>query len=220
MSQPDETIEKRLLRSIKRRNGLKGLAIVIPALTLWWLLSHWLMRRYGIESNIASFGTLLCIGVLLRWLGLDKARDPRMTSRLHWLLKERSDRITSRTRRFWIVCMGLAIMLWVPIMLFDQRHSSNLADGWTVLLILMGSGRPNLLWRLPKTMDELERAHYLAATQRAYALTVSMCVVALVLDRYWPGRLPGMISLSLLAGILAQQVGLEMHEARAMTGDE
>ncbi len=222
MSEPVEAAERQLLRSIGRRNMLKGLLVGTPTIALWWLLSHWLMRRYGVEAHLANFGTLLlvvsCLVVLSRWLGPGQARDPRETPRLRWLMKERSDRMTSRMRRFWIVCITLAVLLWVPGMLFDH-DDHDLTSGWTVVLILMGASGPNLLWRLPKTMDELERAHYLLSTQRAYALTVSLCVGALVLNRTWPGRLPGMINLSLLIGILAQQIALEIHGTRAVAHD-
>ncbi len=223
MVEPDEAIEARLLRSIRRRNVLVGLAVSIPMLTLWWLLSHWLIRRYGIEPHLAMFGTLFGAGpgivVLLRRLGLDQTRDPRMTPRLHWLMKERSDRTTSRARRFRIAWIFLAVLFFGPIMLFDRGSISDLTDGWVVLMILMGSSGPYLLWQLPKTMDELEQAHYLAATHRAYAVTVLLCVGALILDRCWPGRLPGVITLSLLIGILVQQTGLEMSYRQAVPRD-
>ena len=223
MSEPDRAAERQLLRSIRRRSLVKGLVGAIPVVALWWLLSHWIARRYGIEAHLANLGTLLlvtsCLGVLLRWLGLDQLRDPRETPRLRWLLKERSDRITSRARRFWIGSMSLAVLLGAPIMLLDQGGSSDLTDGCMVVLILMGASGPNLPWRLPKTMDELEQAHYLAS-HRAYALTVWLCVGALVLNHYWPGRLAGLISLSLLIGILAQQIGLEIQATRAVAHNE
>ncbi len=223
MVEPDEAAEERLLRSIRRRNVLSGLLIFIPVLTLWWVLSHWLIHRYGIERNLATFGTAFVAGpgvaVLLRRLGLDQVRDARMTPRLHWLLKEWSDRTTSRARRFRIACTLLGVLLFAPIMLFDRGGSSDLTNGWLVVMILVGSSGPNLLWRLPTTMDELEQAHYLAATHRAYAVTVSLCVGALILDHYWPGRLPGVITVSLLIGILVQQIGLEMSYRRAIPRD-
>lgn len=219
MSNPDEAAEQRLLRSISRRNGLRGLVVTAPALVLWWLLSHWMMRRYDIDPRLAMFGTPFLaaplLGVLIRRLGPDQVRDPRETPRLRWLLKQRSGRIASRVRRVWIVCTLLAVLLWVPAMLFDRGHTSDLTDGWPVLLMLMGTCGPNLPWRLPKAMDEPERARYLVATHRAHAATTLLCVGALILDRYWPGRLPGLITLSLLIGILAQQAGLEVSGARA-----
>ena len=223
MVQSDEAVEARLLRSIRRRNLCLGLLVSIPILILWWFLSHWLIRRYGVEPHLATFGTLFGAGpgiaVLLRRLGLDQARDPRMTPRLHWLMKERTDRTTSRVRRFRIAWVFLAVLFFGPIMLFDRGSSSDLTDGWLILMILMGSSGPYLLWQLPKTMDELEQAHYLAATHRAYAVTVLLCVGALILDRYWPGRLAGVISVSLLIGILVQQTGLEVSYRRAVPRD-
>ena len=223
MVEPDKAAEERLLRSIRRRNVFLGLLITVPILSAWWLLSHWLIRRYGIEPHLAMFGTLFVAGpgiaVLLRRLGLDQVRDPRMTPRLDWLMKEWTDRTLARARRLRIAAVVMAILLLGPIMLFDYGNSSDLTDGWAVLMILMGTGGPNLLWRLPKTMDELEQAHYLAATHRAYAVTVLLCVGALILDRYWPGRLPGVISMSLLIGILVQQTALEMSYRRAVPRD-
>ena len=223
MVQPDAAVEERLLRSIRQRNAVTGLMVTIPILILWWLLSHWLIRRYGIEPQLAMFGTLFVAGpgiaVLLRRLGLDQVRDPRMTPRLDRLMKERSDRTTSLARRLRIAAAFLAVLLFGPIMLFDLGGSSNLTDGWLVLMILIGSSSPHLLWRLPKTMDELEQAHYLAATHRAYSVTALLCVGALILDRYWPGRLPSSITVSLLVGILVQQTGLEMYYRRAVPRD-
>ena len=223
MVEPDKAAEERLLRTIRRRNVFLGLLITVPILSAWWLLSHWLIRRYGIEPHLAMFGTLFAAGpgiaVLLRRLGLDQVRDPRMTPRLDWLIKERTDRTLARARRLRIAAVVMAILLLGPSMLFDYGNSSDLTDGWAVLMILMGTGGPNLLWRLPKTMDELEQAHYLTATHRAYAVTVLLCVGALILDRYWPGRLPGVISMSLLIGILVQQTALEMSYRRAVPRD-
>ena len=223
MVQPDEVVEERLLRSIRQRNALTGLMVTVPMLILWWLLSHWLIHRYGIEPQLAMFGTLFVAGpgiaVLLRRLGLDQRRDPRMTPRLDRLMKERSDRTTSRVRRLRIASTLLGVLLFGPILLFNLGGSSDLTDGGLVLMILMGNSSPHLLWRLPKTMDELEQAHYLAATHRAYGGTVLLCVGALILDRYWPGRLPSVITVSLLIGILVQQTSLEVSYRRAVPRD-
>ena len=223
MVEPVEAAEGRLFRSIRRRNVLLGLLITTPVLILWWLLSHWLARRYGVEPNLAMLGTMFVAGpgitVLFRRLGLDRARDPRMTPRLHWLMKEKSDRALALARRLRIAAVLMAILLLGTSMLFGLGDPADMTDGSLILMLVMGSAGPNLLWRLPKTMDELEQAHYLAATHRAYAVTVVSCMGALILDRYWPGRLAGTITVSLLAGILVQQTGLEVSYRRAVPRD-
>ncbi len=217
MSGIDET-DHRLLRAIHRRRMLNGLVLLVPTMAIWWLLYHWVERRFHVQDNVAQLGTILIVmGVvgLLSRLGLRPRRDPRETPRLSWLQNERLDRLMSRVRRVQIIGYAL-FLLASPVMLFDRSVSGF---GWGIVVMMVISTEA-FTGRLPKNMDELTLAHQATATRWAYTVTVSCCIAALLLGSHWPARLAGLVTISLLAGAVSYLLVMDTLEARAGHHDE
>lgn len=221
MSGSNETDERALLRSIRRRNLAKALLAGGPALVLWWLTAGWIQRRCHVQRAPAELGALLAVLVVmhpvLKLLGRERFRDSRETPRIRWLQNEWSERITARTRLFWIISVSIVLLIRV-LMLPLSGGGLGPADGWVLAFLLMSSGGL-VVSRLPTVAAEFERAQRLAATHRAYLVTALLCAAALLLDPYWPGRLSGMIWIALLAGILTQQTSLALSDSGAGSRD-
>lgn len=223
MSELDEETERKVLRSIRLRNMLKAVAIAVPVFVLGRLMIHWLGTRFHVGHVAAGSWSLLMIfvgaGIVLPSSKWDRAHDRRETPRLRLLQNEWHDRLQWRLRFVWIAVISALLLLELVTLLISPNWSSPEDSSELVIILIVASGA-SFMGRFPKIMGETTRAHYLAATQRAYAVTMVSCVSMVLLDNSWSGRLRSTITISLLAGVLTQQISLACLEPRVVPGKD
>jgi len=215
--------ERKLLCSIQRQNVPEGLTTGVSVFVLWRLLVHLMESYFHVERDLAESGSMLVLfistSILLPQFGWHRVCDRRETPRLRWLQNERCDRLLSRTRLVWIAGIILMLLSKLGLLLTNPNWpgAENGSDAVTIIIIGGGVG---LLWRLPETMNEVAQAHYLRATQTAYLVTMLSYLSAVLLDSYWSDRLRVTIIISLLAGMLTQQIELALLGARTVPRDD
>ena len=215
--------EHRLLRSIGRRRMACGLAIMVPMLVAWWLLSRWIAQRWGLQPDLVRFAALLAFSVLgflsPRWPGSRLTRDARETPRLRWLMQERADRHMALSRMFLVLGLGGLLLVQCVTLLLpihaDTAFSSSDGIVWAVL-----TGSLCLRWRPKDLGDEGAQLRYLTAVNHAFLVTMVACLGAIVMDALRGGLLRPALEAALLAGGLTLQLSLIIGERRTAQDGE
>lgn len=216
MSEPENATELDLLRSMQRRNIGKALTFLIPTMALWWLLFHWLEQHFKVQDDLARVGSLVVVAagtsLLFRQFGWAR-RDARETPGVRRLQEAAFERFGSQSRKFWIVAISFLLLSGLVALYFGQASPTPVMSWGMIIMMMIGSR--TILWKLPKSMNELAQIRYLTANRMAYLVTVVLCVGGLFLNTCWPSQLSALVILSLLAGMLTHQLSLAVLEARA-----
>ena len=215
--------EQRLLRSIRQRRMARGLAVIVPVLVAWWVLSRWIAQRWGLQPDLVRFAILLAFSVLgflaPRWPGRGLTHDARETPRLRWLMQERADRHVALSRMFLVLGLGGLLLVQCVTLLLplhaDTAFSSSDGLVWAVL-----TGSLCLRWRPRYLGDEGAQLRYLTAVNHAFLVTVVACLGAIVLDACRGGMLRPALEAALLAGGLTLQLSLLIGERRTAQDGE
>ncbi len=210
--------EQQLLRSIRRRRILFGLAITVPVLAAWWRSSQWIAQRWNLQPELVRFAILLAfsiLGALAPNLSRSWGHDPRETPRLRWLNQERTDRYMTVSRVLMVFGLGGLLLVQCSVLFapIETDTAFSRSDGlvWAVL-----TGSLCLRWRPTDLGDEGAQFRYLIAVNRAFLVTLATCLGAIVFDAYrGGGMLRPAIEAALLVGCLTLQSSLIIGERRA-----
>ena len=218
MSDLETAGEQQLLHAIRRRRILLGLVIVIPSVAVWWLSSRWIAQRWNLQPELVRFVVLLAfsiLSVLVPNLGKGLGRDARETPRLRWLNQEHIDQYMTVSRVLLVIGLGGLLLLQCTTLFASIKTETAFSRSddlvWAVL-----SGTLCLRWRPTDLGDEGAQLRYLMAVNRAFLVTLTACLAAIVFDAYRGGGiLRPAIEVALLIGCLTLLLSLIIGERRA-----
>ena len=209
--------EQQLLRSIRRRRILLGLAITVPVLVAWLRSSQWIAQRWNLQPELVRFAILLAfsiLGALAPNLGRRWGHDARETPRLRWLNQERTDQYMRVSRVLMVFGLGGLFLLQCGVLFAPMGSDTAFSTSDGLLWAVVG-GSLCLRWRTTDLGDEGAQSRYLIAVNRAFLVTLAACLGAIVFDAYrGGGMLRPAIEAALLVGCLTLQSSLIIGERR------
>jgi hypothetical protein len=216
--------DRALLQSSRRRNLMRTLPVMLATVGTVWLGSTWLTRVTALPLyavNAALLVALVVAGELVgdgpSWLRrLTRREDPRS----RWLHRDASERKEASRRRLRIGLMALMLVCLLTELWHGFRDHGGTDDKSALLVGVSGLSVAGLTWRQARGLDELDHAHRLLATQRAWTTCVLMLLTALVIDSRWGGHLPVLVAIALLCAMLTQQYSLARSARAAIPVDE
>jgi len=202
------------LRQIGRRNLSRFLPMMMFMLVVWWFAYHWMERHFGIEENLARYGTLFAAGLLvwsvMRATGLSHA-DPRLTPRLRQIAEAGSQRSRNRARLWQIG--GLTIMLLSQLSLIGLGGREDRSSAWAWLFAASALGAWNSdLYGNEAGFHAFQGNRRHQALYYGYLTVMGLGAVLVISESYWPGSAFRFLPAVIIAGVLVPKIILSLGQ--------